>query len=48
MFDSLEEQIKHDEHEGSSNKERIFLWIAIVVVSILVFGGVYLGVRMVE
>ena len=43
MFDSLEEQMKHDDQAASTNKERFLLWAAIAVVSILVFGGVYYG-----
>ena len=43
MFDSLEEQMKHDAKASSTNKERMLLWAAIAVASILVFGGVYYG-----
>ena len=43
MFDSLEEQMKHDDQAASTNKERFLLWAAIAVASILVFGGVYYG-----
>ena len=43
MFDSLDETMKHDEQAASSNKERMLLWAAIALVSILVFGGVYFG-----
>lgn len=48
MFDSLDEQMKHDEHEQSSNKERLLRWVAVAIVSVLVFGGLYFGVRLVE
>ena len=42
MFESLDEQMKLDEHKASSNAERMVRWGLIVLVSILVFGGVYL------
>jgi Ni,Fe-hydrogenase I cytochrome b subunit len=48
MFDSLDEQIKHDEHEVTSNKERILRWVMVLIVSVLVFGGLYFGVRLIE
>lgn len=48
MFDSLDEQMKHDLKEASSPKERILLWISVAVVSVLVFGGLYIGVRVLE
>jgi hypothetical protein len=45
MFDSLDEQIKLDAHKSSSSTERMVRWLLIVLVSILVFGGLYLGVH---
>jgi len=48
MFDSLEEKIKHDEQEEISPKERMAHWVAIAVVSILVFGGLFVGITMLE
>lgn len=47
MFDSLDEQIKHDEHEQESNRDRILKWLVIALISIVVFAGLYLGVRLV-
>jgi hypothetical protein len=41
MFESLDEQIKLDEHKASSNTERMVRWALIVLVSVIVFGGVY-------
>ncbi len=46
MFESLDEQMKLDEHKATSNKERLIRWILVVVVSVLVFGGLYLGVHL--
>jgi hypothetical protein len=44
MFDSLDEQMKHDEREQSSTKERVLRYIAIGAVSVLVFGGLIVAV----
>jgi len=44
MFDSLDDQIKQDAKEASSPRERILVWISVGVISILVFGGLYYGV----
>jgi hypothetical protein len=46
MFESLDDQIKHDVDAGSSKKERILCWVAAVVATVLVLGGLYFGVRM--
>ena len=44
MFDSLDETIKHDDSMETSRKERIVKAIAVAVVSILLFGALYLAV----
>jgi len=48
MFDSLDEQIRADEHKAVSNKERVMRWALIVLLSIIVFGGLYLGFSMMK
>jgi hypothetical protein len=48
MFDSLDEQMKADELKESSTTERTLRWIAVAITSVLLFGGVYYGVRMLE
>jgi hypothetical protein len=48
MFDSLADRIKEDEHKEVKTTERILTWVAIAVVSIVLFGGLYYGVRMME
>jgi hypothetical protein len=48
MFDSLDETMKHDEQEVVSNKEKILRWVVIGVVSVLVFGGLFFGVSLLE
>ena len=44
MFDSLDEQMKHDLEKQTSSQQRILLWIAIALASIVIFGGLYFGV----
>jgi hypothetical protein len=44
MFDSLDDQMKHDLEKESSSKQRMLLWLAIAIASIVIFGGLYLGV----
>jgi len=48
MFESLDDQIKHDTDLEVSKRERVIRWVAIVIVSLLVFGGLFFGVRLVE
>jgi len=46
MFDSLADRIREDEHKEVNTTERIIRWAVISVVSVVVFGGLYYGVRM--
>ncbi len=48
MFDSLEEQIKRDDHAEISRKERVLKGLAIAALSVVLFGGLYLAIRMIE
>ena len=48
MFDSLDDQIKRDDHNEISRKERIAKGVAIAALSFLLFGGLYFAVRMIE
>jgi len=48
MFDSLSDRIREDENQGRSAKARWMYWLSVLVVSVLVFGGLFLGVRMLE
>ncbi len=48
MFESLDDQIKHDVEAVSSKKERILCWVAALAATVLVLGGLYFGVRMLE
>jgi hypothetical protein len=46
MFDSLADQIKHDEQEQVNRAERFLRWTAITVLSVVAFGGLYLGIHL--
>lgn len=48
MFDSLADRIRQDEHAETNNTERIIRYVAVAVISLLLFGGLYFGVRMLE
>ena len=48
MFESLDDQMKHDQDQESTPRERWLKWLLVAVVSILVFGGLYMGVRLLE
>ena len=45
MFDSLADQIKHDEHEQTNSRERAIRWVVISVLSVVLFLGLYAAVR---
>ena len=46
MFDSLADRIREDEQLTSS--QRYIRWAANVVISIVLFGGLYFGVRFMQ
>ena len=48
MFESLDEHMKLDDQKEASAKERMLRWGLGVLVSILVFGGLYLGVHLLQ
>ena len=48
MFESLDEQMKHDEQEATSPRERWIKWALVAVTSVVLFGGLYMGVRLLE
>ena len=45
MFDSLDEQMKKDRDRQSTPKQRALLYLGVAVASILLFGGLVMGVR---
>ena len=48
MFDSLDEQIRSDEHKMTSNRERMVRWVLVGAVSVVVFGGLYLAMHFMQ
>jgi hypothetical protein len=48
MFDSLADRMKADEKAETNNTERAIRWLAVAILSVLLFGGLYFGVRMLE
>ena len=48
MFDNLEDKIKQDAAADVSPRERIVKAVAIAVLSVLLSGGLYFAVRLVE
>ena len=48
MFDSLDEQMKHDEELETTPRESWLQRALVAVVSLVLFAGLYMGVRMLE
>jgi hypothetical protein len=48
MFESLDEHMKLDDRKEASSAERMFRLGLIVVVSVLVFGGIFLGIHLLQ
>jgi hypothetical protein len=46
MFDSLADRIREDEHISAT--QRYIRWVAILVISVVLFGGLYFAVRFLE
>jgi hypothetical protein len=45
VFDSLAEQMKHDDATAASPRQRITKWAVIAVVAIVVFGALYFALQ---
>jgi hypothetical protein len=48
MFESLAERIKEDERGTVNNTQKMIFWLVVVLISVVVFGGLYFGVRMIH
>ena len=44
MFDSLDEQIKHDDLKGTTNQQRILHWAMIGLIAVVAIGGLFWGI----
>jgi hypothetical protein len=48
MFNSLDEQIKRDDDATSTPRQRGLYYLTVLLVSIVLFGGLYAGIRFLE
>ena len=48
MFESLDDRMKHDDQEVTTTKERILKWAVVAVIAVIVFGGLWMGIRLME
>ena len=48
MFDSLSDQMKHDLDEQTPRSKRIIEYVLVAVVSLVIFGGLYMGIRFLQ
>jgi hypothetical protein len=46
MFESLDDQMKHDDMETTTPREKYLRWALVAIVSIALFSGLYMGVRL--
>jgi hypothetical protein len=48
MFDSLSDRMRQDEAQETTRQERFIRWAMVAIVSVVLFGGLYFGVSMLE
>jgi cell division protein FtsX len=49
MFDSLADQIRQDDiKEGTTNTRKVIRMVTVVAIAVVLFGGLYFGVQMLE
>jgi hypothetical protein len=48
MFNSLDEEMKHDDQATSTPRERRIFYAAVMMVSIILFGGLYAAIKYLE
>ena len=48
MFDSLDDQMKRDELKEVSTTQRMMRWGLGILMTVLIFGGLYLGYILLE
>lgn len=48
MFDSLSDRIRQDEQIGVNKLERLLRWGLVAIISLTLFGGLYLVVQKLE
>ncbi len=45
MFDTLDDQMKHDDRAASTTAQRLVPWAVGLLATVLVLGGLYLAIR---
>ena len=48
MFNSLEDEIKRDEQRTSTPTQRWLLYLTVFAAPVILFGGLYAGIRFLE
>jgi len=48
MFESLDDQIKIDEHKATTNRERTIRWALILLLSVFLFSALYFGLYLMQ
>lgn len=48
MFDNLDQQIENTQGTRPSQTERLVRYVIVVVLSVILFGGLFLGVWLLE
>ena len=48
MFDDLADKMREDDKAAVSNSERMMRWLVVAVISVVVFGGLYMGIQLLE
>ena len=48
MFETLDDQIRHDVEAESTRTERVLRWVVAIAVTVVVLGGLYFGVRLLD
>jgi hypothetical protein len=46
MFNSLDEQMKHDDAAETTGGQRMVKWALIALASVLLFGGLYSAIQL--
>jgi hypothetical protein len=46
MFETLEDQIRIDEQKATTKRERTIRWAVIALLSVVLFGSLYLGIQL--
>jgi len=48
MFESLDDQMKHDAKAEKTPRERLVEYLMIAVLSVVIFAGLFFGVRLMQ